>query len=362
MMFHSASFSGGNPMSIDRNDHTPLYLQFYQLMKQKIVEAAPGDCLPPERLLCQQYGLDRVTVRKALAMLVEENLIERKQGRGTRILHKEEATSKNGNILFALYHGSHLVDRLGEPFYARSLDTLEQCLHQYNERLVYSKIQRNENLASICKHLGAKGVILAGRLNEEMEEQCRRLQLPRITYNSKYNGISAVLPDNESGAALAAKHLLQYGHRSIGFIHVPGYTNSETRLLHFSRVMKDTQAGCPIVVEGDWTEKGGYQASCKLLDNPQRITAIFAGNDSMALGILKALDERGLKVPQDISVIGFDGIAPPLTTLQIDISTMANAAHMLLFYMFKKTNVNEMNVVVPIRLIDRGSTGPVPSK
>jgi DNA-binding LacI/PurR family transcriptional regulator len=350
---------------LNRKDYTPLYMQFYHLLKDMIAKAVPGTHLPPERVLCEQYRVDRVTVRKALAMLADERLIERRQGRGTRILGtSDNAAEPEGSILFALYHGTHLVDRIGEPFYARSMDMLERALHQKGERLVYSKVRREDNLAALCERLLVKGIILAGMPDEQLDAQCRALSVPIVAYNNRMNGMPCVLADNESGAATAASHLLSLGHRAIGYFHVPEYANSERRLKQFARTLRDAQfpEDCLHIVEGDWTELGGYFAMERILAEHPAVTAVFAGNDSMAIGALRALDKAGITVPKQMSVVGFDGIAqstatkPPLTTFQVDISAMTEAACMMLFHILAGGSCEGMQTIVSAKLLLRGST------
>lgn len=357
-------------VQLDKDSYTPLYMQFYKILKDIIARSPAGTNLPPERALCEQYGLDRVTVRKALAMLADEKLIERKQGRGTRILSTPQEPGEKKCILFALYHGLHLVDRIGEPFYARSMEELERMLHARGERLAYCKVRQNDNLQDICDHLSVKGIIIAGMPDEQLIAQCRKLTIPIVAYNSRIDRLPCILADNESGAAAAASYLLSLGHREIGYFYVPEYANSEKRLKQFSRTLQESHLSdvCLRLVEGDWTEIGGYFAMKKLLAEHPSVTAIFAGNDSMALGALRALSEAGISVPERISVIGFDGIpqsmaaVPPLTTFQVDVHAMVEAACMMLFHLLSGGSCEGMQTTVSAKFLLRNSTGPVPKE
>lgn len=356
-------------MPIDRNDYTPLYMQFYQLLKQEISSYSPGTMLPPERFFCEKYELDRVTVRKAMAMLAEEGFIERRQGRGTTVLSRNgrENNAEKGVIMFALYDSSHLLDRIGEPFYAHSMDELEAVFHKMNEQLVYSKIPHGSNLPSLCRSLSIKSIILAGRLDAAVMTECAQLNIPIVTYNCCHPGFSYVVTDNENGARMIAEHFLSLGHRRIGFIHVPGHTNSIIRLNRFRCILREHGLPDPIIAEGDWSEKSGYNAGlCLLSDAENRPTAIFAGNDSMAFGVLRAAEEKALRVPEDISVAGYDGIqdssqgSPALTTFQTNIPAMAEATRMLLSHVNANGKNPDIGVVISGKLLERASTGPAP--
>jgi len=357
-------------MTLDRQDHTPLYVQFYKVLRDRLKSVPIGANLPPERQLCEEYKLDRVTVRKALSMLTEERFVERKQGRGTCVLRHPSDAEPAGPVLFVLYHGAHLVDRLGEPFYARSIDALEKNLQRSGKRLVYSKLRREDDLQELCDMLEAQGVILAGTVDERVAEQCRALQIPLVGYNTRIAGFSSVEADNEDGAAMSAQHLIGLGHRRIGFINVPGNINSEKRLSRFQSEIRKAgfEEHALVIREGDWSEQGGYRAANDLLTAAPDVTALFGGNDSMAIGAMRAAQELALAVPGDLSVIGFDGIAQSqltpvaLTTLQVDVKAMAEAACMLLAHVTREGAASEsagrIHAVVSAEFVLRASTAP----
>jgi DNA-binding LacI/PurR family transcriptional regulator len=132
--------------------------------------------------------------------------------------------------------------------------------------------------------------------------------------------------DQIAGAALATNHLLDLGHRSV--VHLPGPADwLEAAARRQGWAMALEERGCPVptlMVEGDWTARSGYQASRVMLAESPTPTAIFVANDQMALGLLRALHEAGRRVPQDVSVVGFDDLpesgyfTPPLTTVRQD--------------------------------------------
>jgi len=172
--------------------------------------------------------------------------------------------------------------------------------------------------------------------------------------------------DDRYGAHLGMRHLIQHGHRRIAFINGPsGWYPSEHRLLGY----QDALAELPVpfdpslVKEGDWEVQGGYHALKELLALPQLPTAIFAGNDLMALGAIYSLEEAGLRVPEDIAVVGYDDreIAslsrPRITTVKIPCYEMGTAgARMLLELLENRTNVADP-VYVKGELIVRESCG-----
>jgi LacI family transcriptional regulator len=146
-----------------------------------------------------------------------------------------------------------------------------------------------------------------------------------------------VLYDNEGGSFEATRYLLELGHTRIGCVAGPADASSATeRVTGFRRAI--AEAGLPeqLVVEADFHFTGGREATARLLDTGQQFTALFAANDLMAAGTIRELEARGIAVPDDVSVIGFDDaplaemISPALTTMRQPLQEMAHAAVSLL--------------------------------
>ncbi len=138
--------------------------------------------------------------------------------------------------------------------------------------------------------------------------------------------VAAVAIDQAAGATLALEHLFARGHRRI--VHLAGPSVSqeaEVRRATYERAMTD-RGFEPVVLGGDWTPASGFRAAQSI--DVHTVDAVFAGNDQMALGVLHAFAEEGLRVPDDIAVVGFDDIpeaahfTPPLTTVRQDFVTM----------------------------------------
>lgn len=146
-------------------------------------------------------------------------------------------------------------------------------------------------------------------------------------------GIPAIAaPDNERGALTATQHLIDLGHKRIGHISgIADWMGTDHRLLGWRSALE--RAGLPsdAVAEGQWTPRSGF-AAMKRLWELHRPTAIFAASDSMALGALAAAREHGLRVPEDLSIVGYDDLAeaeffaPPLTTIAQDFAHVGERA------------------------------------
>lgn len=179
--------------------------------------------------------------------------------------------------------------------------------------------------------------------------------------------VDAVRVDNVRGAHLAVRHLLALGHRHIGHVAGPEWSSTgRDRLLGYRQALAD--AGLPydpsLVVAGNFDFDSGFAAARELIRRNPRPTAIFAGNDLMALGVLHAASEAGLQVPGDLAVVGFDDIlpaalvSPPLTTVAQPTYRMgAQAAAMLLDRLEGAWSGPGRQVVLEPELVIRRSCG-----
>jgi DNA-binding LacI/PurR family transcriptional regulator len=141
-----------------------------------------------------------------------------------------------------------------------------------------------------------------------------------------------VTVDQEAGAYAATRHLLEAGHATVWHVSGPGdWFDSQGRVLGWQQALKEAGAEVPPVMAADWHASSGYQAGQILARMPE-VTAVFAANDHLALGILRALHERDRRVPADISLVGFDDVPeaayfiPPLTTIRPDFNAVAAAS------------------------------------
>ncbi|MFC6015789.1 LacI family DNA-binding transcriptional regulator [Plantactinospora solaniradicis] len=138
------------------------------------------------------------------------------------------------------------------------------------------------------------------------------------------SGLPSVSVDQVTGARLAVRHLLELGHRTVWHVSGPSdWLEARDRITGWRQSLEEVGAAVPPIIAGDWSARSGYAAGTALAGNPD-VTAVFVANDQMALGLLRALHERGVRVPADISVVAFDDIPeaefmlPPLTTVRQD--------------------------------------------
>jgi LacI family transcriptional regulator len=189
--------------------------------------------------------------------------------------------------------------------------------------------------------------------------------LPVVSIN-RVTGASVptIGSDHTVTGALAAEHLVGLGHRRIGTV-----TGTRTRqvvrarMRGFTQALRAAEVDLPErrVVAGDWTSEGGWAATHRLLDADPTITAVFVHNDTMAVGALKALHERGLRLPADCSVVGCDDLSfagylvPPLTTVRIPFQETGERAATLLVDRIGGKEIPQRDLL-PVELVVREST------
>ena len=190
--------------------------------------------------------------------------------------------------------------------------------------------------------------------------------LPVLSVSGEY-GISSsetvIDADHRGGAMQATRHLLDLGHRTVH--HVTGPPTERSSILRTSGWHDELiAAGAPVmaVQTGNWSSKSGYVAGRLLAVDPD-VTAVFCANDHMAIGVLGALREAGRRVPEDVSVVGFDDIpeapflAPALTTIRADLARQAALGVELLVAAIEDPGDRRTFRVLPVELIERETTG-----
>ena len=214
-----------------------------------------------------------------------------------------------------------------------------------------------------------EGVISANAsLDDELIPSLLKEGLPFITIGRHPDPrVGYVDVDNAGGARMATEYLLRLGHRRIAVITGPGdMTPAQDRLAGFQAALAPYRVDLPDewIVEGDFTETGGRRAMEQLLVH--KPTAVFVSSDSMAIGAVRAIKEEGLRVPGDISVIGFDDIPsaetaePALTTVRQPIESLGEMTAGLLIDCLDGPDdpASVPRIILPTELVVRGSAAP----
>jgi LacI family transcriptional regulator, galactose operon repressor len=261
-------------------------------------------------------------------------------------------------------------------YFSHILAGAAEALYEQDMRVVLSPTlhlhDRAVTLLDRLMHGTTDGAVLM--LPEETNEELKALQrlgYPFVVVDPREpldEGVPAVSAANSLGARAAVQHLLALGHRRIAALTgVAEWLATTERLngYHSAHAAAGVLADPALTVEADFSIEGGEAAAATLLDLPSPPTAIFAFNDNMAVGALRVARERGLRVPEDLSVAGFDDseqaaiVTPALTTVRQPLAEMGRMAVSLLIRLLDGHQVDALHVELATELIERGSTGPV---
>lgn len=178
-------------------------------------------------------------------------------------------------------------------------------------------------------------------------------------------GVPVMVLDHVRAAAMATQHLLDLGHPTVWHVSGPaGWTGSDLRVAGWRRALLAAGRRLPPVVEGDWLATSGYTAGLRMLSHPE-ISAVFLSNDQMALGFMAAARELGRRIPDDLSIVGYDDepgseyYAPPLTTVHQDFGLIGQRAFELALRLIERRDepTTQVTQIVP-EFVLRSTTGP----
>lgn len=216
------------------------------------------------------------------------------------------------------------------------------------------------------KYRGVDGVVVFSSENDDEElQKVIESELPSVIVDLDSSDTNVIYSDNYAGTELALKYLMELGHSKIA--HIAGHHNTFSgiaRMKGFLKATKKLKLNIPasyIVNGGFFSIDGGKEAMQQLLVLKDRPTAVFASSDTMALGAIQAIQESGLRVPEDISVIGYDNIewsnyiTPKLTTIEQDVDMIGANAAKILMDSINGNQTSYTKEIVPVKLIKRES-------
>lgn len=324
---------------IDFVNPTPLYEQIVNDIKRRIArgELKPGDQLPTHAELARKYQVSLITVRSALANLVQEQIVYTRAGKGTYIAEPpaNKSSRPEGRMI-----GLVLRD-LKQPFFSLVTHSVEQRASELGYHLVLSSssenIEQEETQIERFRKLGVQGLIIASLSYQyRATEHIERLHNDNFPYvmvsyihDPAYWYVGC---DQEQGGFLATEHLIKTGYRSIGYVHVSkGNLLSEVRKNGYTRAL--VEFNIPFAsdhiyyLEPESVDAGidrhklGYEFAARFVELQKKPEALVFYNDMSALGFIQGALEKGVRVPDDVAVVGFDDIplsryaVVPLTTV-----------------------------------------------
>ncbi|WP_333853749.1 HTH-type transcriptional regulator GalR [Leclercia sp.] len=267
-----------------------------------------------------------------------------------------------------------VVGDVSDPFFGAMVKAVEQVAYHTGNFLLIGNGYHNEQkerqaIEQLIRHRCAALVVHAKKLSDDELVHLMK-QIPgMVIVNRIIPGYEqrCVALDDRYGAWLATRHLIQQGHTRIGYLcSNHAISDAEDRLQGYYDALRENDLPCNdrLVTYGEPDESGGEQAMTELLGRGRNFTAIACYNDSMAAGAMGVLNDNGIDVPGDISLIGFDDILisryvrPRLTTVRYPIVTMATQAAELALSLADKRQPPEITHVFSPTLVRRHSVTP----
>lgn len=359
--------------SLQRDGEIPLYLQITEILKQKIVrgEIAPEENLPAEPDLCNQFGVARGTIRQALSKLENEGYVRREQGRGTFVVwgtKRSMIQQLGGNQI------GFVVPYVRDSFVASILLGAEQAASERNLSITFKHVQNDvQRQAEVLEELVEQRLagILLYPVNSNADSTIRHLLqsgYPLVLVDRYLRGVSAdfVMSDHFGGMLRATQHLIQLGHRRIGYVSWRDPSISlEHRAVGYRQAL--TEMGIPydpaLTIEVEGYPQIVIEPLQGLLNRGLGITALVAANDQIALAVYQAARQMGLRVPEDLALVGFDNLDftqhldTPLTTVEQPTYEIGQTAVDMLFRRINDETTPPQRHILPTRLIIRQSCG-----
>jgi DNA-binding LacI/PurR family transcriptional regulator len=364
-------------MPIDWKKPAPLYVQIAEDISTKIASGALhiGDQLGSQQDLSREYRVSLMTVKKALANLAHQGWIYSRVGKGSFVARQSPAPPPVMQRSIGI-----VLENLRSPFFSLIVQALEEAAYARGFNILLSnssgQTAKEELQIRNFRKLGVSGLIIASLRHEYHAtptiQMLHREGFPFVMVSYMDDPeIPFVGTDHEEGAYMATHHLIGLGYKRIGYVNAErGNLVGELRKNGFMRALRDGARKVEprfmyrIQVHGvrDYYQ-GGYEIGRRFVQTRgRRPDALFTYNDSAALGFEKAAFEGGLRIPQDVALVGFDNIeqgeyaAVPLTTIQQPIARIGAEAVDVLISKVEGREVQSRTVFMP-GLVIRDSCG-----
>jgi DNA-binding LacI/PurR family transcriptional regulator len=334
---------------LDRGSKTPVFRQIYGILVSEMAEGlyTVNGKLPSEKELCLRFDVERNTVRKALQILVEESRIARVPGIGSKVLslkasRKKPApaartASEAGGIIILVTQVDYLHIADGESFHYRLIHSLEKRLSHLGYNLLFKPAGEDGIVAETIRSAAPQGIIFDSFNQDIHYREAAESGLPCISVNHYTPLFTSIVSNNFDSAYRITERLTGAGHEKIAFI--TGKSSHQTNMERLSGIRtlytaKGLSLRNEYLIPSNWTFASGVMAAERILamNAAERPTAVFAFNDDLAYGCYSVLERQGLKIPEDISIVGFDksdryrDMFPPITTVDVNMDAMVDYA------------------------------------
>jgi DNA-binding LacI/PurR family transcriptional regulator len=331
-LFFTAKFVQGRAaMGIDLNNPVPLYQQIVEILKREISSGQhkEGDLIGSQEALAQRFGVSLITARKAMAVLINQGYLIGRVGKGMYVARRLRSVDYAKIRTLGL-----VLSDLRNPFFSMIIPGVESAASERGYNLLLSdssgQIEKEESQITHFMDIGVDGLIIASMTHRyQVTAAMKKLvkaALPFVMVSYIDNpDIPYVGTDHEKGAYLATEHLIKQGFQRIGFISAEkGNLVAFKRQRGYERALREYgyDSTADDVFYMKWNNmESGYEIAEQIFARPVWPEAFFVYSDISALGFQKAALERGIQIPDELALVGYDNIerssyAPvPLTTI-----------------------------------------------
>lgn len=358
------------------DNNSPLVTQVAQYLRSYIgANLQTGDKLPSERMLCKMFGVSRITVGKAIASLVQEGVVYQLHGSGTYVA--DPAAADSSTIAVAVYHSDN-------AFYSKVVKAIQEEAAQagFHTLLINTKGEREAENIALRKLRGkVSGIILAPAMNadDEISSELAALiggnfPVVVICHSGRFPlPVNTVIPNYHLGGYLATSHLIERGYRRILFGATGNIFYRQDIQLRFSgylQALKDHRLAFHeewlVMGDGQDVFNGFFQDGLQVAERVAALlepdTALFSLGDSFAIGLLRGLREKGIAVPEQCGLCGFDDIelagqwGIELTTVKVLCEDIARESVRIVAEQIRRQHRLIENVITPVELVPRRTT------
>jgi len=349
------------------------YQQLAARLRQQILrkELQSGDRLPSYMELRKEYGVTLSTVERVYGLLENEGLVERRHGSGTFVAEPQNRLT--GTLGFI---GGALANQQHNPFDTLIMEGVQQAVESQRQHLLYMGTDYSLNLQGCEK---VDGVLICNIEDSATVSNRLPILMPRVSLLTVADGMSSVVADDYRGAKAAVKYLLELGHRRIACLMEKQPSIARSRFAGYLDAMEESD----LDADSRWANRATVNAKSMGTAQPYlawaRIhmtkwlqqdwselgcTAILVQNEVAAIGVMQILQENDIKVPQDISVMGFDGtetcnlITPSLMAMALPLEQIGRKAVEVLNRQIAHEHSAEEVIMLPMSLRQGGSVAP----
>jgi len=358
---------------IHQDSPEPIRSQLREILINEISGGtySPGGRVPSERELAERFGISRTSVRETITELIHSGFLFRTVGKGTFVSQRadKEPDRTESPVAFVIDEDIFNFVQTG---YNKILFGVQCVCRARGTQILFHSMRGDFILDNEMTGIDGKrpigGAIVVGGVRRHVLDRLREEAIPVVLVDTildeESHDFPSVTIDYGAGARMAVQHLHEYGHRKIGYIGFSGsqkykgyWCALETlglpydpRQVEFLQLL-DLQPGI----------LAGFKAMQRILSRKCSPSAIIVTNDFVAIGTLEALGMTNIKVPDQISIVGFDDLgvksSSALTTIRVDLTEVGDRAARLLFQQMEGRQEHPRDTIIPVELIVRASTG-----